>query len=187
MNTITATTPGQAIAKWWAEQLGAPTFDNGDKSEAGDMASILATMISVQAGGVTEAQSAKFVELLSERVDESLRKQSEYGNDYTRRVTLGTDYGPEYALADAAREAGIPASRFPWKTMTRATLDHVVVSPGYGASNRLIWSAPGWERGQCESRRYNEETWEQLPEVCGLERYHDEREHGAWLPREVTR
>lgn len=178
---INAETPGHAVAQWWAEQLGAPTFNNGD-----GLTSLLASALNGNPGPLSPAQVDLFVEDLAVRVNDSLAVRESY-NEGLPRVPLGTDYHPDRELAEAAEGAGIPASRFPWKTMTWTTPDYVTVSLGYGAPTTLTWSRPGWERGLCEQRRYTDDWMQQLPEVCGLERFHEERECGSWIPREVTK
>lgn len=172
-------TPGRALAQWWAEQLGSPRFDNGDSE---GLAGMLGT-IAVGPGGLTEEQTMKFVEHLAAKIDADLERMPQYG------VTLSVDYGPCRDLAEAADAAEINISRFPWKTLTRATTDYVTVSPGYGAMSSLHWSREGWERPACGSGHYARRgrgDYERLPEACGLPLFHEERECGAWVPRQVT-
>jgi hypothetical protein len=169
-------TPGRSVAQWWAEQLGAQPFASTGDVEI-DMMSVLVR----PRGSLTDEQVAKFVDFITARVDDSLAKFPEYS------VVLSTDYGPEGALIDAAEEAGIPMSRFPTKTISWAYPDYVVVALGYGAQSKLHWSREGWERGTCNARHFvADETARlgsrKLPEKCGLPRFHEEREHGSWVP-----
>lgn len=168
-------TPGRALAQWWAEQLGAPKFDAGD-----DTISMLLTITRGNPSALGEEQVAKFVDHLAAWIDERVDKW-EFG------ATLSTDYGPEAALADAAEAAEIPFSRFPIKTMTHAYPDYVVTSLGYGAGHVLTWSREGWERPACSTQHYVDDKsqpfgYRKLPEKCGLPRFHEERDHGAWVP-----
>jgi hypothetical protein len=183
--TITdAPNASTAVALWWAEQLGAPTFrasgqDDSPQDRANmDMAAMMAQLI-VGPDGLTQEQATKFVAVLSEKVEANLAAHPEWG------MYLDVDYGPCLVLADAAEAAGIPLSRFPWKTHTSASPDFVTVALGYGSQQQLIWSAPGWVRPTCGTRRYTDDWSEKLPEVCGLLKFHDEREHGSWTPKEV--
>ena len=169
-------TPGRALAQWWAEQLGAPKFDAGD-----DTINVLLTVTRGTSPAPMAAELAAFVERLTAYIDERVEKSPVYG------VTLSTDYGPEGALYDAAEAAGIGASRFPVKTMTHAYPDYVTTSLGYGANSVLLWSREGWERPTCHTRHYEDDRTQPygyriLPEKCGLPRWHEEREHGAWVP-----
>jgi len=169
-------TPGRALAQWWAEQLGAQPFaTSGDGT-----IDMLLTMARPRGGALTEEQTTKFVDFLAAWIDERVER-FEYG------VMLSTDYGPEGALVDAAEAAGIPFSRFPIKTLTVAHPDYVTTSLGYGAGSVLLWSREGWERGTCNTQNYvTDKTqpygYRKLPEKCGLPRFHEEREHGAWVP-----
>ncbi len=169
-------TPGRALAQWWAEQLGAPTFRSGD-----DTINMLATAAYGNRGGLTEEQTTKFVEFLTAWIDERLVKFPEYG------VMLSTDYSPEGGLVDAAEHAGIPLSRFPIKTLTSARPDFVVAALGYGANTVLMWSSESWERPACNAQHYVDDKsqpygYRKLPERCGMPRFHEEREHGSWVP-----
>jgi hypothetical protein len=170
-------TPGRALAQWWAEQLGAQPFSSAGDGEI-DM---MLAMTRPRGGALAEEQTAKFVDFLAAKVDESLKRSPDYG------VMLSTDYSPEGALVDAAEHAEISFSRFPIKTLTNARPDFVTVALGYGAGSVLIWSREGWERGACNTQNYVTDHsqpygYRKLPEKCGLPRFHEEREHGSWIP-----
>ncbi len=178
-------TPGRAVAQWWAEQLGAPTFNSGDP-----MASLLATALNGNPGPLADEQVTTFVEHLASYVDISLGLRPDPGltphglTPYSHMV-LGTDYHPDRPLQDAAQAAGIPFTRFPWKTVTFAYPDHVAGSLGSGQRLSLLWNRAGWVRGACHAEHWANNTgdrWVRLPETCGLPRYHEQRDHGAWIP-----
>lgn len=170
-------TPGRALAQWWAEQLGAQPF-----ASSGDgMTDMLLTVARPRGGALTEEQVSKFVGYLTGWIDEHLKSSPDYG------VMLSTDYGPEGALVDAAEQAGIPFSRFPIKTLTSARADFVTTALGYGAQSVLLWSREGWERPACNSQHFEDDKtsprgYRKLPERCGLPRFHEERQHGSWVP-----
>lgn len=147
-----AVTAARAAALWWAEQIGA-------------MASVIADKHPVDA-----ASALRFADALERRIQEALDR-STYG------VSLHVDYGPWMILADAADEAEIHASRFPWKTHMWVWPDHVVATFGYGW--QLVWSTPGWQRPTCNENRYDVDG--PHDEVCTRPRYHD-GEHGKWRP-----
>lgn len=171
-------TAGTAAARWWAEQIGAPVFRNVDDDSspqerfdggfAGAMQAMIAARHPVNAG-----QGEKFVEALAPIIDERLNRVS--------RVSLAVDYGPDMELANAAEKAGINLSRFPWKTHMSIRRDHVTASLGYRAPDKLIWTAPGWLRPQCRQHQYTED-WQPLDFICSRPIYHDEEEHGDWMP-----
>jgi hypothetical protein len=142
-----------------------------------DMAAAMAHLV-VGPGDLTKEQAQRFVELLAAVVDTRLQHAGDSG------VWLSVDYGPCRELAEAAQGADISLSRFPWKTHSRVTTEYATASLGYRSPNVLIWSAPGWERPTCDTRRYTDDWSKPLPEACGLPLFHDEAEHGAWAPRE---
>lgn len=177
-STLTAS---QATAQWWAEQLGAPTFkavDEHHDDEDQAMMGFAARLAERMAGSedVTQDQADKFVAVLSAWIDKALGA--------SRSVWLSVDYGPCYPLGEAAEAAGISQMRFPWKTTTHTEDDHATASLGYAAPDRLFWSASDWIRPVCESRRYTDEH-EELPQVCGLPKFHEELEHGSWIAKPV--
>lgn len=56
-------------------------------------------------------------------------------------LDLVHDYGPDKALANAAREAGIAGMVFPWKTVMWIKADEVKVAYGYRAAPEVIYAA----------------------------------------------
>ena len=109
-------------AEWWADQVCAPTFDNGDQSPAGAFTMALAMM---NTEAVTDDRRQAFVDALSAKLHEV-----NAGSFFV----LGVDYSPDPILADAAREAGVNPGNFPWKTTMWFYDDgSVKVSKGYRA------------------------------------------------------
>lgn len=176
----TTTTAAQAAANWWAEAIGEPPrFDNGDRSTNGQIISMLATMAAAGQPEPTDGQREGFAALLATAIQAQLDRFPE--RDWA--VTVGVDYGPDLILADAAKAAGVPTSRFPWKTMMWVYSDHVTVSAGYAAPTRLVWASEAWlaDRPVCSTqgwdgakhasagRDYHGEPW-----ACSLPIYHDE-------------
>tara|TARA_R110002096_G_scaffold66682_2_gene162194 strand:- start:22071 stop:22490 length:420 start_codon:yes stop_codon:yes gene_type:complete len=88
------------------------------------MASMIATSMVV---APEEDKLEKFGELL---VD-AIMTPSEDSPDYYPNTTLGSDYGPDRVLSDAAEAAGLKC-QFPWKTTMWVYGDSVSVSYGYG-------------------------------------------------------
>jgi len=172
----------QAAADWWAQQVGAPTFRNTDQSDTprdrnlGGMAAVMQTMVAAR-HDVSKETSAAFVATLAKRIEKDLRRATDYG------VWLSVDYGPCIELAEVAAATGVSLSRFPWKTSMRVRADYVTASLGYRSPDRLIWSAPGWERPTCLAYRYEGE--QSFDERCSLPLYH-EGEHGDWLADSST-
>lgn len=166
----------EALARWWAVKIGRPIWhDNGDKSEHGFMAGALMGIVASKDPDPDAASYDAFVIRLAGRIRESMSIGSRPW------ASIGTDYAPDRELGDSATEAGIPLSRFPWKTNTWATPDHVTVSDGYQGRQVLVWSSADWERPVCNQQKYTA-TPEALvyePLACTLPMYHAE-DHGAW-------
>ncbi len=166
-----------AAAEWWAERLGAPVFRSVDDRSGSDriIGEISGMFMQVKASGspMPAGSGEKFVAALAPKISEMLGQLS--------WVSLGVDYGPDLALAEAAEAAGISLSRFPWKTHMSVTRNYVTASLGYRAPDRLIWTSPGWERPACGTQRYDEaDGWQPRDEVCSLVRFHD-GDHGQWV------
>ncbi len=157
----------RALAEWWAEQLGAPVHKvvgdtaTGEDRFRGDFA-FLVMQGEVAKHPMGDGAGERFVEALTPVVSQMLDR-----GDW---ISLGVDYGPDLALADAAEKAGIHLSRFPWKTNSWATPNYVSASLGYRGPDRLVWKAPGWDIPPCGSMGYDEATHLFSAELCGLPR-----------------
>lgn len=112
-------------AELWKSMLRKPTFDNGDKSEAGLFTSMLA---SLSPSNATDEILNVFGEKLTEKI---LTKSDKYP-EYYPNTTLGSDYGPDLTLDQCANESGLKC-QFPFKTVVWVMSDCVQVRNGYGA------------------------------------------------------
>lgn len=176
----TARHAARAAADWWAKAVGAPTFRAVDENSGPDdqrRMGLAGTMASMVAGlhPVSEGSGAKFAEVLAGAVETTLRRAGKWG------VSLDVDYGPCRTLHEAATAAGVNGSRFPWKTNMRITTEHVTVSAGYRAADRLVWASDAWlaNRPICPSQGWDEtlpysEDYNGEPFRCSLPQYHDE-------------
>jgi hypothetical protein len=128
----------QQAAAWWRHKVAGPgylsKFDNGDRSRAGEMVQVMAAMRDAKVPSPDVSVFDRFEQLLSAHI---LRKM--LANPLPERpesLTFRVDYGPEYELAEIAREAGV--SGFPFKTTMylRWAADpaecYVEVKAGYG-------------------------------------------------------
>lgn len=182
MSQLTISDAAEAAAKWWAEQIGAPSFRNTNQSDSpsdqltGFFAGVMAADIA-EKHPVTDEQETNFVRLLAAKIEDRLRSNEKYG------VYLSVDYGPCAELAEVAELAGVSKSRFPWKTTMDVQHDHVVASLGYGAPLCLIWAADTWERGICGHHVWTD-SGEPTDQVCNRERYHD-GVHGDFINDET--
>jgi len=122
---------------------------------------------------VPEGAGTAFADALEKHLVDALDRHGD--------VHLGVDYGPEWPLGEIAQAHRIHPARFPVKTRMWVQPTHVVASLGYRGPDRLVWSAPDWERPVCHSLDYDERTEKFGDNRCSLPRYH-EGGHGDWLP-----
>lgn len=132
-------------AGWWRQTIEGPgylsKFDNGDRSQAGEMAQLLASMAALRSPQPSADKFDYFEQLLTEAVLarllhrpmpaprdlshldgerpgftaaelEELRARA--AASPAEDVVLSVDYGPEGLLREAAATAGVGG--FPWKT-----------------------------------------------------------------------
>jgi hypothetical protein len=135
----------QQAAAWWRQQLEGPgylsKFDNGDRSQAGETAQIMASMAALRSPQPSADKFDRFEQLLTEALltrllreplpparDLSHLQGKRYGftsaemADMRARaaaspandIALSVDYGPEGLLREIGQAAGV--SGFPWKT-----------------------------------------------------------------------
>lgn len=115
--------------KWWSDAIANIKFDNGDDTQQGVMASMMAKL----ANGATPAQSERGI-LFAKH----LRTLLERG---INGWCLSVDYHPEGELADAAELAGIETGNltsWPWKTVMWFERGGVQVRAGYGAAVQTL-------------------------------------------------
>ena len=151
---LLASLAAQAAA-WWRTTIAAPgylsKFDNGDRSEAGELAQVLASFGALKSPQPAVEAFDRFELLLTEAVlarlllDPSPRRPEYTGP--ARYCVLSVDYGPEGLLAQAAQQADVAG--FPWKTTMWVNWDadpakcYLEVRAGYGRpTQRLPEVAP---------------------------------------------
>lgn len=179
------TTAAQAAARWWADKISGRVFhDNGGRDETSMFAGAMAGILAERHPTPAEEQFKRFEEHLTGIIQAKLDQFATF--ERVPSLTIGTDYGPGQELAQAAKFAEVPFSRFPWKTMMWVRTDHVTVSAGYQAQTILVWQHPEWERPVCASQHGVEDErakygWRYLPQKCGKLRYH-EGPHGDFTP-----
>ena len=116
----------KVAAKWWRDRLSETAkMDNGDQSEMGGMAFVLAML--------THPSLPSKDSL--DKFEETLREATIAGLQNGGFFTLSCDYDPCIALSDAALVAEIEprCPPFPWKTNMHFHENKVSVSHGYGA------------------------------------------------------
>lgn len=115
----------KTAAKWWADQLRNPSFDNGDRSIAGAMATVMASRLASDPA----EDAAKEFEMTLNCLLTMISKEDGY-------VDLSVDYHPSKTLYDALEIAGVKVgmTALPWKTWMRFDNGGVQVAKGYGAA-----------------------------------------------------
>ena len=106
-------------AEWWANAMRSPKFDDGDPSETGVMAMLMATVAAGDPPG--EEKFQEFAKELENRIVE----------DNPR--SIGVVHGPDIIIGESMQKAGISLDRAPWKTTMIFGDDDVRVAHGYGA------------------------------------------------------
>ena len=122
----------QKAAKWWANQLrGTAKLDNGDPSNAGGMALMLATLL--QADEKAD-QNNEHIDAFEQELTIILEREKD---DYFH---LGVDYHPDHVLQEAATKAelNLGMTSLPWKTTMWIMSGEIKVSEGYGAESVAI-------------------------------------------------
>lgn len=110
----------EVTAKWWRDRLTRSNHDNGDNSQQCQMAGLFADLLSAKNTPTVE-QLNKFEENLTELISK----------ENIVKINLDCDYTPCIMLYEAAMNAGIDASVFPWKVNTITTDNLLKVSDGY--------------------------------------------------------
>jgi hypothetical protein len=134
----------QQAAAWWRDQVAGPgylsKFRNGDTSQAGETAQVMASLTALQSLSPAAEQFDSFEQALAARVLAFMQRDPFPTRPYegtARYLALNVDYAPEGELRKAAEEARI-TSGFPWKTIMWVNWDarpeccYVEVRAGYG-------------------------------------------------------
>ena len=106
----------QQAAGWWRKRLEGhgylSDFDNGDRSPAGELAQVMASMAALRTPRPEPNRFEYFEQLLQELVFTRLWREPVPVRPYS--LVLRVDYGPEDVLREVAQEACVTG--FPWKT-----------------------------------------------------------------------
>jgi len=127
MKTVEEVT--KLAAEWWSDKVCHPKFDNGDSSQTGGMTMMMAMLCTKP---VQNDSKQLFTDILAKKIIPVLES-------IDRDVILSVDYGPDRMLHDAAQEADIPSTNFPWKTTMWITNHHVAVRYGYRAPIEYLY------------------------------------------------
>ena len=134
----------QQAAGWWRKRLEGhgylSDFDNGDRSQAGEIGQIMASMAALRTPRPEPSRMAHFEQLLQELVFTRLWREPVPAKPYS--LALSVDYGPEGVLGEVAQAAGVTG--FPWKTTmwvcwaADPTDCYVEVRAGYGRPTQRL-------------------------------------------------
>ena len=138
----------QQAAAWWRKRLEGhgylSDFDNGDRSQAGETAQIMASMAALRTPRPEPSRLEHFEQLLQELVFTRLWREPGPIKPYS--LALSVDYGPEGVLDEVAQQAGVTG--FPWKTTmwvcwaADPTECYVEVRAGYGRPTQRLPAQP---------------------------------------------
>lgn len=111
----------EAAVNWWADKLKTPAVEgiNGDKSSNGSLLALFARTTMQKNGGVSEEKILMFKELMTKLLQD---------NQKFLRVSLSTDYGPEYPLSEVCRDSGVSGIQFPQKTTMHVDFEEQTVT-----------------------------------------------------------
>ena len=123
INKLTKEQIGIAV-EWWGNVICNPKHDNGDKSEQGVMATMLATMATTK---ITDEQK----QIFGKELILLLEMESQFNG-------LHCDYGPDIILRKAMEKAEINSTNAPWKTNMNFQDGQVTVRYGYGAELQML-------------------------------------------------
>lgn len=127
----------EAAVKWWVNTIQNPKFDNGDRSEVGGLATLLALCC-------TKELSKEQVETFKNELTDILLTE-----DLVHRFGIGADYQPDQFLAKALDSANISYNNVPWKTHMYFGDGKVLVK--YGYSSPLVQIYPKEEKEHVQS------------------------------------
>lgn len=115
----------EKAVNWWVEKVTAnQPHSNGDNGYTSIVTCLLADSMVKK---ISKKQVEVFKKELAMRIEEEAKAWTE--------ISIGCDYGPCVMLEQAALEAGIPATNFPFKTwMYISEKDGIEVHDGYGDS-----------------------------------------------------
>jgi len=131
-------------AAWWRQRLEGhgylSDFDNGDTSQAGEMAQLMASMAALRTPRPEPHRLAHFEQLLLGQLLTRFWREPVPAKPCS--LVLSVDYGPEGLLGEVAQEAGVTG--FPWKTTmwicwaTDPADCYVDVRAGYGRPTQRL-------------------------------------------------
>lgn len=118
------------VVDWWANALTMAKFDNRDNPFPA-----MALLIKAASPKIKASQIKKFKSLLTKKLKCNLDPERR------RCFNLGTDYTPDFFLAECLIGAGIKASIvfLPWKASMRIYKNKITVRCGYRAPEQVLY------------------------------------------------
>jgi hypothetical protein len=129
-------------AKWWANQLKNPKFDDGDPSVNGFN---LRRMLDDHVQSVSDGQCELFIASLSKIIIDEVKELN--------GTVLKVDYVPYSNLKAAADAANIPYTNFPIKTKMEVDANHIFVRLGYGEKQEILYVNKEYFNKEIENRK----------------------------------
>lgn len=120
----------KAAVNWWANAILAPKLDNGEE---------LNPLLMMLVGSSRKNYTKEDIKLFKDTLAEGIQKEMESSGG--RGCYICVDYNPCRILAEAGEKIGVDSmTGYPWKTNMEVSDTRVVVSAGYGAEYKTIWS-----------------------------------------------
>jgi len=118
----------EKIVNWWAEKVRAPKFNGLTEQERKDPRNDAYQLSEMMASALVKPISGSQLNEFKKVLAEKIRDLDWYD------INLAVDYDPTRILADAAEQAGIPKTNFPWKTTMFFDMNgKIKTRSGYGA------------------------------------------------------
>lgn len=137
-------TPNELIlnraAKWWADALRNPKFDNLGDGPASAQERMTSGLAGMMASSIHKTPTDQNLEKFQKELAKSLATPR--GSGFFEQ-SLHVDYGPDQILANAATAAGLEKIQFPWKTGMWIDSNSFSVRYGYGAASLFFYPLTG--------------------------------------------
>lgn len=135
----------EVAANWWAEQIKAPIYDNGDDSLNGFIAMEMLRESKIKA---TEEQAKEFKLKLKEYIENEIKKHSYF--------CIGVDYGPQIDMGNIAEDCGINLLAFPIKTNMWILTEEQTIKVRLGYSGEIEYLYIPKERFEIQIKKEKE-------------------------------
>lgn len=162
----------RATAEWWADQVfgkrSPARIGPHDDRVSGDTMAMMSLLPEAPKPAADKRED--YVKAVTAKVETAL--------GYNGHTTVLTDMGSpdEFRSIDQQFRTG---GRYPMKTMSSTSVDHLVVYVGYHGEPQIIWHAEDWDRPACGQGQWDlsKPDGGRLPFKCSAPKYHPHNSH----------